>query len=69
MADTNRNYKIVPSDAECKTTLQRAQDLKQYLAANIGIATIDGNPSKAALFQRHLATLNTLIEHSRDRID
>lgn len=69
MADTNRNYKIVPSDAEHKTTSQRAQELKQYLAANIDIATIDGNPSKAALFQQHLDTLNTLIEHSRDRID
>lgn len=69
MADINRDYKIVPQDVDRKTVSQRAQELKHYLASNIDIAIVDGNLSKAALFQQHLDTLNTLIEHSRDRVD
>ena len=69
MADINRDYKIVPQDVDHKTVSQRAQELKHYLAANVDVAIVDGNLSKAALFQQHLDTLETLIEHSRDRVD
>ena len=66
MTNTSRNYKIVLLDTEHKTISQRAHELKLYLSANIDIALVDGDLSKAAVFQQHLDTLDTLIEHSRE---
>lgn len=64
MTTTSRNYKIVPLVTEHKTLSQRAHELKLYLAANIDIAFVDGDLTKAAVFQQHLDTLDMLIEHS-----
>lgn len=63
-----QNFKVVPLDADKKTTEQKAQELREYLASNVGVHTADLNLEKAAVFQQHLDTLNVLIEQSRDRI-
>lgn len=63
-----QNYKVVPLDADQKTTAQKAQELREYLAANVGVCIEDGDLNRAAVFQQHLDTLMVLIEQSRDRI-
>jgi len=66
MAD--RNYKVVPVDADDKTLEQKARELRLHLAASVDVCLADGDLAKAAVFQQHLDTATRLIDLSRDRM-
>jgi len=63
-----KSYKVVPVDADDKTLERKAQELRQYLAANVDVRLADGDLAKAAVFQQHLDTATRLIDLSRDRM-
>lgn len=62
----SQNYKIVP--AVERSIDEKIHDLREYLAANVGVSMTDNEFEKAAQFQQHLDLLELLVDKSRDRI-
>lgn len=46
----------------------KVDELRRFLAANVDIHTLDGDPKRAAAFQQHLNTLTALIDAARDGV-
>lgn len=63
----SNDYKIVPLTQ--RTPEEKIYNLREFLTANLGVAKIDEDWSKVAMFQECLDTVDRLVELSHDRHD